>query len=96
MHFYHACLDRIDLLTTEKNSSVTLPQQLNILRSLAQFRPKEIEQQSRIAEMKFGEYKAKDSDDYMSVRHKEIIQEKSDKFITVPAHMGRFVYKNLT
>jgi len=46
--------------------------------------------------MKFGEYKAKDSDDYMSVRHKEIIQEKSDKFITVPAHMGRFVYKNLT
>jgi hypothetical protein len=46
--------------------------------------------------MKFGEYEARDADDYMSVRHKEIIQEKSDKFITVPAHMGRFVYKNLT
>lgn len=32
----------------------------------------------------------------MSVRHRELIQEKKDKFITVPVHMAKFVYQNLT
>jgi len=32
----------------------------------------------------------------MSVRHRELIQEKKDKFITVPLHMAKFVYSNLT
>jgi len=34
--------------------------------------------------------------DVMSVRHRELIQEKKDKFITVPMHMAKFVYSNLT
>lgn len=32
----------------------------------------------------------------MSVRHRELIQEKKDKFVTVPVHMAKFVYSNLT
>jgi len=32
----------------------------------------------------------------ISVRHKEIISEKGDKFRTVPGDMAKFVYQNLS
>ena len=38
--FFHACLDRIDILMTEKNSSVHKSQILAILSELAYFKPK--------------------------------------------------------
>ena len=39
--FYHACLDRIDQLVTERNSRVNKNDLVSILRELSQFRPKE-------------------------------------------------------
>ena len=39
--FYHACLDRIDQLITERNSRVNKNDLINILRELSHFRPKE-------------------------------------------------------
>ena len=38
--FYYACLDRIDVLMTEKNSQVQKSQILSIISALAYFRPK--------------------------------------------------------
>lgn len=41
--FYFACMDRIDILITEKDSSVAKKQIIQILRTLSYFRPKEQE-----------------------------------------------------
>lgn len=38
--FYFACLDRIDILITEKNANLTKPQIIAILETLTYFRPK--------------------------------------------------------
>lgn len=35
-------------------------------------------------------------DDLLSVRHKRLIEEKSDKFRTVPGDMANFLYTNLS
>lgn len=35
-------------------------------------------------------------DDIISVRHKELISQKSDKFRTVPGDMANFVFQNLS
>ena len=41
--FYFACLDRIDMLITEKDSTVNKDQMIKILRTLSHFRPKQAE-----------------------------------------------------
>jgi len=38
--FYHACLDRTDILLTEKHSQVMKKQVLEILNALTYFKPK--------------------------------------------------------
>ena len=39
--FYHACLDRLDILITERNSVVGKDETVKILRDLAYFRPRD-------------------------------------------------------
>jgi len=46
--FYFSCLDRIDVLVTEKGSSVSRKEVFRILRSLAHFKPKEFEKSENI------------------------------------------------
>lgn len=41
--FYHACLDRLDILITERNSVVKKNEVVKILRVLSYFRPREFE-----------------------------------------------------
>ena len=83
-------------MITEKASSVTPKQIIEILRALSYFRPKNQEYQKRSTKAS-GYFTELDiSQDVMSVRHRELIQEKKDKFITVPVHMAKFVYSNLT
>ncbi len=41
--FYHACLDRLDILITEQNSVVKKNEVVQILRILSYFRPREYE-----------------------------------------------------
>ena len=84
------------MLITEKDSSVSKDQMIKILRTLSHFRPKQDEYLHK-HEKAAGYFTQKDiSNDIMSVRHRELIQEKKDKFITVPVHMAKFVYQNLT
>ncbi len=40
-NFYHACLDRIDQLITERNSKVNKNDLINITTELSYYRPKE-------------------------------------------------------
>lgn len=53
--FYHACLDRIDILLTEKHSQVQKSHILSILRELAYFRPKKVHRGSKVSEA-YGDY----------------------------------------
>ena len=46
--FYHACLDRVDQLITERNSRVNKGDLINILRELSHFRPKEEDQKQKM------------------------------------------------
>ena len=41
--FYHACLDRLDILITERNSTIGRKEVVQILRVLSYFRPREYE-----------------------------------------------------
>lgn len=41
--FYHACLDRLDILITERNSMVRKNEVVKILRVLSYFRPRDYE-----------------------------------------------------
>jgi len=41
--FYHACLDRLDILITERNSVVKKDEVVRILRVLSYFRPRDYE-----------------------------------------------------
>lgn len=66
---------------------------LTILRQLAYFRPKKVHRGSKVAEA-YGDYNhnQKVGDDPVSVRHQELIQKANDKHISVPHHVGRFVF----
>ena len=55
--FYYACLDRIDILMTEKNSQVQKSQILSIVSALAYFRPKKSQRASKEAAA-YGDYSA--------------------------------------
>lgn len=75
---------------------MTRPQIVQILRTLSYFRPKHQEYRHK-SDKAAGYFTSADiSNDIMSVRHRELVQEKKDKFITVPTHMAKFVYQNLT
>ena len=44
-----------------------------------------------------GNYSQQEAqDDILSVRHKRLIEEKSNKFRTVPGDMANFVFQNLS
>ena len=45
--FYHACLDRIDILITEKGSSVDKEGVVKILRDIAYFRPRDYHREDK-------------------------------------------------
>ena len=53
--FYFACLDRIDILLTEKHSQVQKSQMLAILQQLAYFRPKKVQRETKVSEA-YGEF----------------------------------------
>ena len=61
-----ACLDRVDMLITEQNSTVTKPQMIALLKALGRFRPKR-------TEVKDGWL-----DDFVLLRHKKLIEHKKD------------------
>jgi len=52
--FYQACLDRIDILVTEKDSTVKKADVLEILRHLSYFRPKDAYTGDRVNEAMGG------------------------------------------
>jgi hypothetical protein len=60
--FYFACLDRIDILITEKDANLTKSQIITILQTLTYFRPKAQRKEEQ------GNYS-----DLISVRHRELI-----------------------
>ena len=45
--FYYACLDRLDILITERDSGVGKEQVVSILRDLSYFRPREYHRQEK-------------------------------------------------
>jgi hypothetical protein len=71
--FYYACLDRLDILITQRDSTVGKDEVVSILRQLSYFRPREYdrEEKRRKAAGKFT--KRELMDEMVSVRHKEII-----------------------
>lgn len=73
--FYSACLDRLDILITERNSKVGKNEVAKILRELAYFRPREYdrEEQKRMDSGNFTQSEMQD--DVLSVRHKQLIQK---------------------
>ena len=95
-NFYNACLDRIDQLITERNSRANKNDLVNILRELSYFRPKEDDQKEKMRKEQGNYSKQEAQDDILSVRHKRLIEEKSNKFRTVPGDMANFVFQNLS
>ena len=94
--FYFACLDRIDILVTEKGSPVGRPEVLEILRRLSYFRPKEAMISGKISKA-MGEFTKKENqDDVISSRHKEIISSQLDKTLPMPFYVANFLIKNLS
>eukprot|EP00347_Sterkiella_histriomuscorum_P015336 403357409 len=94
--FYHACLERINNLATERNSNIRKPQILKILDELNHFRPKDEEILDKQRKSQDLLTKSEIQDDRISTRHKEIISVKSESFRTVPGDMVNFVYQNLS
>jgi hypothetical protein len=93
--FYFACLDRVDILITEKNSTVTMNDTLAILNRLSYFRPKELERSGKIGAA-MGEFSKKENvDDLLSARHRELLSDTA-KFTSVPTQVFKFVTKNLS
>ena len=67
--FYYACLDRIDVLITEKSSLATQKQIVQILRTLSYFRPKQQEYEKKSLKNQ-GYFTELDmSQDVISLRH---------------------------
>ena len=81
--FYFACLDRVDILITEKDSKASMNDVLVILNKLSYFRPKELERSGKIGTA-MGEFTKKDNiDDLLSARHRELINDTA-KFTSLP------------
>lgn len=69
---------------------------LEILRRLSYFRPKEAFNSGKISRA-MGEFTKKDNqEDVISTRHKELIKNEQQKFMTMPTHVAHFLYQNLS
>lgn len=94
--FYFACLDRIDILITERDQLATHQQLINILQTLSYFRPKTAEYKYR-SDKNAGYVDPDEANrDILSSRHRELIQANKDKYSTAIGHMGKHMYENLT
>lgn len=68
---------------------------IHTLRALCYYRPKLSERISKAAKTA-GHFDINDiGNDLISVRHRELIQDKKDKFVTVPMHIAKFTFQNL-
>ncbi|TNV84738.1 hypothetical protein FGO68_gene16543 [Halteria grandinella] len=94
--FYNACLERINSLTTERGSRVGKSELIKVLREVSYYRPKEQAEKERMRKTQGIYTRQEAQDDLLSVRHKKLIEEKSDKFRTVPGDMANFLFQNLT
>ena len=94
--FYFACLDRIDILITEKNANVTKDDIVKIIRTLAYFRPREYERQDKQRKEMGKLTKSELQDDIISVRHRELIEKNSSRSETLHENVFGFIYKNLS
>ena len=94
--FFHACLDRINQIITERNAKITKADILEILRTLSYYRPKEVEQKEKMRKEKGILHQHEIQDDIISVRHKALIKEKSGRFRTVTTDMFNFLNENLS
>jgi len=94
--FYFTCLDRIDILITQKDSGVGKHEVVKILRDLAYFRPRDYhrEDKSRRAHGLFTEQELQD--DVISVRHKQLIRKNSQRHQTLPGHVFSFLQEHVT
>lgn len=93
--FYHACLDRLDILITERNSVVGRNEVVKILRVLSYFRPREYDLENK-SRLQAGHYTQSEiQDDYISVKHKELIKKNAAKTMTLPGHVFNFIHENV-
>ena len=68
--FYHACLDRIDILITERDSVVGKDEVVRILRDLSYFRPRDYDRADKFRKEAGNFTQSELQDDIISVRHK--------------------------
>ena len=94
--FYSACLDRLDVLITERNSAVGKNEVVKILRDLAYFRPRDYDREDKKRKESGNLTMNEQQDDVLSVRHKQLIQKNSQKFQTVPGHVFGFLYEHVS
>jgi hypothetical protein len=94
--FYNACLERINSLVIERGSKVGKNELVSILRELSYYRPKEDDEKERMRKSQGLYTKSEAQDDLLSVRHKRLIEEKSNRFRTVPGDMANFIFQNLS
>lgn len=93
--FYHACLDRLDILITERNSVVGKNEVVQILRVLSYFRPREFERAEKLRKQAGHVTRSEMQDDFISVRHKELIKKNAAKSRTLPSHVFSFISDNV-
>ena len=94
--FYYACLDRLDILITERNSCVGKDEVVRILRDLAYFRPRDYDRAEKFRK-EAGKFSQNElQDDILSVRHKQLIKKNSEKYQTLPGHVFGFLYEHIS
>jgi len=69
---------------------------LTILKELSYFRPKEQEIREKQRKRSGNLHQHEIQDDILSVRHKELLNQQSSKFSSVPGDVANFVYQNLS
>lgn len=69
---------------------------IKILREVSYFRPKEDAEKDRMRKHQGHLTRSELQDDLLSVRHKRLIEEKSNKFRTVPGDVYNFVWQGLS
>jgi hypothetical protein len=93
--FYFSCLDRLDIIITERGSPVGKDEVVRILRELAYFRPRDYFSAEIQRKQKGLFTKSELQDDLLSVRHKQLIKKNSEKYQTLPGHVFSFLYENI-
>ena len=93
--FYFTCLDKLDLLITERNSTVTPKDVVRILRTLSYFRPRDYDRMDRHRK-DIGRFtKSEIQDDIISVRHRDLIKKNSGKSESLGLNIFYFYYENV-